>query len=145
MKPKEFLAKLDSKRIVAAIASAEEKTSGEIRVFVSMRDVEEPKAAAEKHFAEMGMAKTRHHNGVLLFFAPKARKFAVIGDSGVHEKCGDPFWEELVGRMSGFLRQEQFTEAIMHGVEEAGRLLASHFPPEPDDSDELPNDIVVER
>jgi uncharacterized membrane protein len=144
MKPKEFLAKLDSKRIVAAIVEAEKKTSGEIRVFVSKREVEDAKREAERHFAEMGMAKTRHRNGVLLFFAPKARKFAVIGDTGVHEKCGDVFWTELVGRMSGFLRQEQFTGAVMHGVEEAGRLLAEHFPPEPGDSDELPNEIVVE-
>ena len=145
MKPKEFLAQLDSKRIVAAIAAAEEKTSGEIRVFVSIREVEDARRAAEGHFASMGMSKTRHRNGVLLFFAPKAQKFAVIGDSGVHEKCGDLFWQQLVARMAGFLRQDQFTEALIHGVEEAGSLLAQHFPPEPGDSNELPNDIVVER
>ncbi len=144
MKPKEFLAKLDSHRIVAAITLAEAKTSGEIRVAVSLHPIKDARQEAERRFNSMGMAKTRHRNGILLFFAPKSHKYSVIGDSGIHEKCGDEFWRQLVARMSEHLRLEQFTEAVIHGVEEAGQLLAAHFPPEPGDSDELPNDIVVD-
>ena len=31
------------------------------------------------------MTATRDRNGVLIFVAPRAQKFAVIGDSGIHE------------------------------------------------------------
>ena len=30
---------------------------------------------------------------ILIFVAPRAQKFAVIGDSGIHERCGDQFWQ----------------------------------------------------
>ena len=34
------------------------------------------------HVKKLGMDKTRERNGVLLYFAPQAQKFAVIGDAG---------------------------------------------------------------
>ena len=58
-----------------------------------------------------------------------ARNFAVIGDRGVHERCGDSFWTELTGAMVGYFKRGEFTEGVVHGVERAGALLAAHFPP----------------
>ena len=93
MKPKAFLSQLDEASLVAAIAAAESKTSGEIRVFLSHRKPDDAVAAAQRAFDQLGMARTRERNGVLIFVAPKARKFAVIGDAGVHQHCGDDFWK----------------------------------------------------
>ena len=45
------------------------------------------------------MTRTRERNAVLLYFAPVSRKFAVVGDAGVHEKCGAGFWEEIVAEV----------------------------------------------
>jgi uncharacterized membrane protein len=39
------------------------------------------------------MQKTRDRNAVLIFVAPRAHKYAVVGDVGVHEKCGEEFWK----------------------------------------------------
>ena len=41
MKPHDFLQRLDEARIVEAIQSAERKTSGEVRVFVTSRELGE--------------------------------------------------------------------------------------------------------
>jgi uncharacterized membrane protein len=65
---------------------------------------------------------------VLIFVTPRSRKFAVIGDAGVHAKCGDAFWQELAQAMTGHFRKSEFTEGITHGVSKAGELLAEHFP-----------------
>ena len=54
--------------------------------------------------------------------------FAVIGDEGVHAKCGDEFWRKLADAMSGYFRKGEFTPGIIHGVQKAGDLLAEHFP-----------------
>ena len=35
------------------------------------------------------MHKTRERNAVLIFVAPRAHKFAVVGDKAIHEKCGE--------------------------------------------------------
>jgi len=142
MKHKEFLSQLDEAKIVQAIGEAEKKSSGEIRVFVSRRKVEDALATARKEFTRLGMAKTRQRNGVLLFFAPLSQRFAIVGDTGVHEKCGDVFWQEITASMSGLLRKREFTGAVVLAVQKVGELLARHFPHQPDDKNELSDQIV---
>ena len=146
MQHNEFIDKLDDARIVEAISAAEAKSSGEIRVFVSRQRPgaeNETIELAQRTFERLGMTKTRHRNGVLLFFAPSAQQFAVIGDAGIHEKCGETFWKEVAQIMGGLLKEGDFTSAILQGVQETGRLLAQHFPRDSDDRNELPN--AVER
>lgn len=142
MHEKEFLKHLRHEDIVAAIHEAEQLTSGEIRVFISRKEIQDPVAAAQEVFVHLGMEKTRERNGVLIFVAPRARKFAVIGDEGVHAKCGDAFWQELAKAMTDHFRKSEFTPGIIHGVKRAGELLAQHFPHRSDDRNELPDDIA---
>jgi uncharacterized membrane protein len=142
MKSKAFISQLDEAGLKAAIAEAERKTSGEIRVFLSHRKPEDAVAAAQHAFDQLGMTRTRERNGVLIFVAPRVRKFAVIGDAGVHQHCGDEFWTALAAEMSGHFRKGEFTTGIIHGIHKAGELLARHFPRQPDDQNELPDDIA---
>jgi uncharacterized membrane protein len=142
MRARDFLNQLRHDDIVAAIGAAERRTSGEIRVFVSHKSVADPVSAAQKAFVRLGMEKTRERNGVLIFLAPLTHKFAVLGDAGVHEKCGDAFWQELAEAMTGHFRKSEFTDGILHGIQKAGELLARHFPPGPDDRNELPDSIA---
>jgi len=144
MRAREFLSRLSHDQIIAAIREAERKTSGEIRVFISRKEVADPVAAAEAQFLELGMQKTRQRNGVLIFVAPRVHKFAVIGDSGVHARCGDEFWTILTTEMSDHFKGSDFTRGIIHGVKKAGELLAKHFPHRPDDQNELPDEVLGE-
>ena len=123
-----FMPKIDHELVLAAIRSAEARTSGEIRVVVARHKAPEPVAAAQEYFNRMGMAASPHRNGVLIFLAPLSRRFAVIGDIAVHEKCGDAFWTGLAGAMESRFRAGDFTEGLVHGVERAGELLGKHFP-----------------
>jgi uncharacterized membrane protein len=142
MHPLKFKEHLQEDKIVAAICDAELKTSAEIRVFISHKQIEEPVAAAQAVFVTLGMNKTAAHNGVLIFVAPRTHKFAIIGDEGVHAKCGDGFWQELAASTAGYFRKGEFTEGIIHGVTRAGELLIKHFPRQPDDRNELPDEIA---
>ncbi len=141
MKPKEFLSRLEHDQIVAAIKHAEKKTSGEIRVFISGHDPEDAVKAAQKHFDELGMHKAGEKNGVLIFVAPRARKFAVIGDAGVHQRCGDAFWSALAAEMTGHFKKGAFTEGLIHAINKAGELLAEHFPRKPGDDRKRPDGL----
>lgn len=123
-----FAPKVNHDLIVDAIRAAEARTSGEIRVVVARHKAEDPIAAAQGYFNKMGMANSPHRNGVLIFVAPRSRRFAVIGDSAVHDKCGDAFWKGLAEAMSGHFGRGDFTGGIVHGIERAGVLLAKTFP-----------------
>src|SRR6266542_618945 len=142
MKPKEFINRLDEARIIAAIAAAERTTSGEIRVYVSHRSRTDPLAFAQKRFLELGMTKTRHRNAVLIYLVPRTRQFAVIGDVGIHQQCGDAFWREVTAGMSDLLKQGRFTHAILDAIQKVGDVLARNFPRDSDDQNELPDRIV---
>jgi len=141
MKPHKFIERLEHKSIVEAIRAAEKKTSGEIRVFISRKQVEDPVSAAQAHFLRLGMEKTRDRNGVLIFVAPQAHKFAVIGDAGVHAKCGEEFWKLVADEMSKHFRKSHFTDGLVHGIKEAGLLLARHFPRRPEDRNQLSDEV----
>jgi uncharacterized membrane protein len=142
MKTEEFLAQVDEAAVVAAISAAEMRTSGEIRVYVSSKSIDDPIARATARFHKLKMHETRDRNGVLLYFAPRVQKFAVIGDSGIHAKCGQACWEGIAAEISAGLRDKQFTPAVVGAVKKLGEILAEHFPRESDDRDELSNDIV---
>jgi len=142
VKIKDFISKLDENRIVAAIASAEMKTSGEIRVSISPRTPSDILDEAEADFKRAGMHQTKERNGVLLLVTPKVRKFALYGDVGIHHKCGEAFWNRLRDQVLEHFKRENFTPAIVDAVATIGEELAKHFPRGPDDRNELSNKIV---
>ena len=145
MRTHRFLRELEHDRIVRAIKDAEAKTSGQIRVFLQRGKFEEDALErAQKKFLQLGMQKTAERNAILIFVAPRAQRFAVVGDEGVHKKCGERFWQELVEKMRARFLREEFTEALIEGIESAGELLARYFPNKRGATNELPDDIVEE-
>ena len=143
MRTHRFIRELDHDRITGAIKAAEARTSGQIRVFLQRGEFEEDALGrAQKKFLQLGMQKTQERNGVLIFVAPRAQKFAVIGDEGVHQKCGEQFWQELIAKMRRHFQQEDFTEALVEAIESTGQLLAQHFPKTAASQNELPDDII---
>jgi uncharacterized membrane protein len=141
MKPADFLLQLDDAQLVAAIADAERATSGEIRIFISHRRRTDALAAAQMRFDKLGMRNTKYRNAVLIYVVPRTRSFAVVGDAGIHEKCGETFWKETTRELGDNLRALPITDALARTVQKVGHLLAEHFPPDPDDVDELSNEL----
>jgi uncharacterized membrane protein len=143
MRTREFLSQLDHNRIVGAIREAEAKTSGQIRVYVQRGELAgDPVIEAQEQFHKLGMQATKEHNGVLILVLPRARKFAVIGDEGIHQKCGETYWQRVVDLMREHFRKEKFSDAIVAGIRDIGAALAMHFPKRLGSSNELPDEIV---
>jgi uncharacterized membrane protein len=129
MRTKEFLSKLEHDRVVKAIREADSKTSGEIRLYIQRGKLNaDPLIAAQKKFHRLRIHRTRERNAVLIFIAPRAHKFAVIGDKAIHEKCGEEFWRRVVDQMRAHFQNGKFSHAIMEAIGEIGELLAAHFP-----------------
>ena len=139
---RKLLKVIDVERIKAAIAVAERSASGEVRVSVAPFFWGSVRRVAEKAFVRLGMTATKNRNGILFFIVPTRKKFAVLGDEGIHARVGQEFWDSLAGLLSGHFRKGEFTEGLIVAIEEAGRQLAAHFPCDPaTDVNELPDDI----
>jgi uncharacterized membrane protein len=140
--PATFLTSSEDGQIVEAIVSFEKKTSGELRVHLEPNIAgTDLMNAAKVTFDRLGLTATREHNGVLFFVAVKERQFAVLGDSGIDQKVPAGFWNNVVTAVGERFKQGKFGEGLAEGIKMAGEQLAAHFPPRPDDVNELPNQI----
>jgi uncharacterized membrane protein len=143
MRTREFLSNLEHDRIVSAIREAESKSSGQIRVYIQRGKLSaDPLIVAQRKFQRLGMSKTRERNGVLIFVAPRAHKFAIVGDQAIHEKCGEEFWRRVVDAMRVHFQNEKFNHALTEAINEVGKVLAAHFPRTSAKANELPDEIV---
>src|SRR5882724_4369960 len=139
MRTRDFLSRLEHERIVSAIREAESKTSGEIRVYIQRGKFEtDPVMVAQKKFQRLGMYRTRERNAVLIFVAPRAHKFAIVGDQAIHEKCGEQFWQRVVDGMRKHFQNEKFNDALVEAINGIGKLLTAHFPRRSTSANELP-------
>lgn len=129
--------------IVQAIRSAEEQTSGEIRVHLSTApDEHDIFTAARQSFEALKMHATRDRNGILLYFNVKLHKFAVYGDEGIHRKVGQEFWERVSREITDAIHSRDLTAGIVQAVHHVGQALQEHFPARADDRNELHNDVT---
>lgn len=145
MQQKEFLAKLDQGRIVAAIAAAERRTSGEIRVHIQPKATGgEIRYVAEKTFERLGMTKTALRNGVLLFIACEEQRFTILGDQGIDAKVPGGFWDEIAAKLTIRFKAGEYTDGIVDAIHSAGEELQHYFPRGEGDVDELTNEINIE-
>lgn len=138
---RQLLRQIDIAAVREAIAAAERKTSAEIRVSVSVFFWGDVERAAHRAFDRLGMRHTEQRNGVLIFVVPSRRKFAVLGDEGIHQRAEKDFWRNVADAMSVHFRKADFTRGLVAGVTTLGDELARHFPRHDGDANQLPDDV----
>ncbi|MCB0770086.1 MAG: TPM domain-containing protein [Flavobacteriales bacterium] len=136
-----FLTDAEKKQVKAAIAAAELRTSGEIRVHLEDHIEEDVLDHAAFVFEELDMHRTRDRNGVLIYLSVVDRKVAVIGDAGINAVVPEGFWTDVVAILKLHLAAGHHGQGIAEAVHHVGEKLVSFFPLLHDDTDELPNEI----
>jgi uncharacterized membrane protein len=115
--------------IIGAIQKAEENTTGEIRVHLSKKWFEkDPYVRATRLFQQFGMFRTPERNAVLFYVNLRRRKFAIVGDEGIHKAVGQRYWEEVAKDLRQNLTETHPENAIAQAVLEIGQILSKHFP-----------------
>jgi len=143
-KRKEFFTDEEKQSIVDAVRIAEQRTSGEVRVFVEShcRYVNAIDRAVEI-FENLQMQRTELRNATLVYVAIKDRQLAVFGDEGIHQKVGNEYWANEVVKMINAFNRDNIADGIRQCVLNIGEALAMHFPYDRGtDKNELPDDIV---
>jgi uncharacterized membrane protein len=135
-----FLRRIDRARIEAAIADAEQRTTGEIRVSVAGLFWGGSRRFAARAFRRLGMTATRARNGVLILVLPWRRQLVIVGDSGIDGRVGATFWDAVVAQSTRALHEGRFDEGLMGAVAAVGRALAEHFPA-PASGEANPNEL----
>jgi putative membrane protein len=93
-------------------------------------------------FTEHGLHYTRDHTGILILVSLLEHRVEVLADRGINQKVPPGTWNEIVGILTAGLKSGSACEAFCKAVERCGEILATHFPRQADDRDELPNKLV---
>jgi uncharacterized membrane protein len=143
-KSREFFTPEEKESILAAIKAAEQRTSGEVRLFVESKcHFVDALDRAKEVFAQLKMEQTAERNASLVYIAVDDRQAAVYGDEGIHQKVGQQYWEDEIQKMLQHFQQQHLADGIIQCVTDIGDALHQHFPYDRDtDKNELPDDIV---
>lgn len=146
-KKKEFFTADEKQQLLEAIRKAEQRTSGEVRLFVESRcRFVDPIDRAKEIFLRLRMNNTELRNATLVYVAVDDHQVAVLGDEGIHEKVGTQYWKDEVTKMIKHFQAEKLTDGICEAISDLGEVLHHHFPYDRDsDKNELPDEIVFGR
>lgn len=136
-----FLTEKQEQRIIEAIAEAENKTSGEVRVHIEHKSNRDPLERAARIFHELGMDETELQNGVLIYIATEDHKAAVYAGKGIHKQVEEGFWNDVLNIILNHFRQEDYEAGIVEAVKKVGNKLKELFPGRKGDINELTDDI----
>jgi uncharacterized membrane protein len=145
MTPATFFDENERRAIVAAIAAAEDRTSGEIRVHLEDRTEGEVLECAKRVFQELGMTETAARNGVLLYLSVLDHRFAILGDEGIDRVVPPFFWEDIRNEMSERFTAGEFQKGFIEAIDRIGEKLHQFFPADRADRNELPDAISIEE
>ncbi len=115
-------------RITRALAEAEDGTTGRIAVRVIPDRAVDAFERARREFVQVKLHRHRPANAALILVAPKARRFAVIGDRALHQRVGDAFWQSIVEETSPYFARGEVSEGVVHAIKRIGEALHGHFP-----------------
>jgi putative membrane protein len=100
---------------------------------------------AQRLFLSLGIVETRDRSGILIVLSEFERRVEIIGDRGIHEHVGQETWSAQVREIVESIQRGRAVEGLATVIERLGEKLAERFPPRPDDTNELPNHVIVDE
>jgi len=143
-KKKEFFSEEEKKQLLEAIQVAEQRTSGEVRLFIESKcRFVDALDRAQEIFLQTKMYETDQRNATLIYVAVKDKQAAIFGDEGIHQKVGDKYWQNEVTKMMIHFKNQNLTQGICEVITDLGEALHFYFPYNRDtDKNELPDEIM---
>lgn len=143
--PKKFLTEAESSQLAEAVKQAESRTSAEIKVVIVRHCWRDIRDKAVRLFNKLGLTNTEERNCVMIMLVLANREFLIYGDTGIHKKVGQDFWDDVRDIMAAKFCEDEFAEGLRQGVNRVGEKLTEHFPHRKDDKDEISDEVVYEN
>lgn len=97
---------------------------------------------AMKQFLARNVHITAERTGVLIFVSLAERYAEVVADSGIDSKVDQSDWNDIVRDLVDHAGRDKVAEGFVSAIRRVGALLAAHFPPRPDNPNELDDHLV---
>jgi putative membrane protein len=93
------------------------------------------KAAAER--------RTVGRTGVLIYLSMAERRAEIVADEAILKVTDDHTWGEAMEALIADVRQGRPGDGICAAIERVGVVLAEHFPRSADDTNEIPDKLIL--
>jgi uncharacterized membrane protein len=144
-----YLSPEELEKIKNEIEKVEQSTSGQIRLSVREKrrfweKLYKPHELAVKDFEKLGIANTKNKTGVLIFIIFNEKYYDILADEGINTKINDHIWLSIEEKIKEEFPNEGYSNGILHVIDRVGEILAKEFPHKAEDTDELPDEVVVQ-
>jgi len=137
-----FLTNQQIASLVEAIQSAEDHSTGEIRVHIDSNTENRDAKTAFDVFKKLDMDKTADRNAVLFYINFEQKYLTIIGDTGIHEKVKQSYWDHLHDYITAEFAKGNYHQALKSAILETGLELKKYFPVEGENPNQLSNEIT---
>ena len=97
---------------------------------------------ALKQFLARNVHLTAERTGVLIFVSLAEHYAEIVADAGINAKVPQDMWDSIVAGLLDDARRDRLADGFVTAIAAVGALLAEHFPPRPDDVNELDDHLV---
>lgn len=139
---KSFLTHQQIASLAEAIQSAEEHSTGEIRVHIDSNTEARDAETAFEVFRRLCMNNTADRNAVLFHVNFEKKYLTIIGDIGIHEKVKQSYWDQLHDYITGEFAKGNYYKALESAILKTGLELKKHFPVTGENPNQLSNEIT---
>lgn len=136
--------------IEAAIAAQEKRHRGELRFAVEgglpllpLLRGHDARSRAIEAFGRLRIWDTEDNAGVLIYLLLGDRRVEIVADRGIDSKVGTAAWDAICGEMQAAFAAGRFEAGAILGIEAISDLLATHFPVDGENRNELPDAPVI--
>lgn len=137
-----FLTDYQMASLVEAIKTAEDHSTGEIRIHIDSTTEGNNAEIAFEVFKKLCKDQTAERNAVLFHVNFEQHYLTIIGDAGIHAKVHQNFWDQLHDKITQEFAKGNYFEGLKNAVLETGLELKKHFPITGKNHNELPNEIT---
>ena len=137
-----FLTDQQMASLVEAIQTAEDHSTGEIRIHIDSNTEGNNAQIAFEVFKRLCKNKTVAKNAVLFHVNFEQHYLTIIGDEGIHQKVHQNFWDRMHDEITTAFAHGKYFEGLENAVLKTGQELKHHFPISGENPNELPNEIT---
>jgi len=87
--------------------------------------------------------RTRAKTGVLLYLSLAEHRAEIIADAAINAKVTPETWGEAMAALIEAVKDGRPGDGMVASIGKIGQVLAEHFPRSPDDTNELPDRLIL--
>lgn len=99
--------------------------------------------AAVEQFLAHGLHVTQARTGVLIFACLADHQVEVVADEGIHAKVDETVWADAASALASGMKANDPATGFEQAIILCGAVLAEHFPPRPDNPNEIADRLVI--